>query len=389
MFLPTVLVLVVCSIHSSTAAPTPGAPTMNQNLKEDVLTVLRELLINRGQTTLDQWFRPTGDSNKEQDSSASQDQVSTASQDQNSTASQSPDYTASQGQDDEQFSTQAALTDAPESTITSLPPPPPPSPPKPPIHPICKKRLNNPDRIEDIRDIRTRRDVIEYLIYRLCIPTITAEDVLAVSLIVDRLNNRGTWPIIGLPNPFEPEVVTPPDSDNNVNDQESDNKDLMRKRTDDNDIDEEDEGDQATPAPALQPVQILHPLCMNRLNNPNQIKTIGEVLNRHDAIEYLIYRLCLPGVTAEDIEAVADIVGGLPWPVAFMPRERQGQNKTTSSYNVQNTSKQAQNYETKSSTLDKQTVYKYTSNEEEEEEKKDTPVDMELMIRHLLGELIN
>nr|XP_054770353.1 uncharacterized protein LOC129278164 [Lytechinus pictus] len=375
MFLPTVLVLVVCSIHLSTAAPTPRAPTMNHNLKirDDVRTVLRELLINRGQTTLDQWLGLTGESDKEQDSTASQDH------------------------DDEQFSTQATLT------ITSLPPPPPPSPPKPPIHPICKKRLNNPNRIKDIRDIQTRRDVIEYLIYRLCIPTITAEDVLAVSLIVDRLNNR---PIIGLPNPFEPElqtsapeiqtlvfdidfmqgdqeVVTPPDSDN-VNDQESDNKDLVRKRTDGDDFDEGD--DQATSAPALQPVQILHPLCMNLLNNPNQIKTIGEVQNRHDAIEYLIYRLCLPGVTAEDIEEVADIVGGLSWPVGFMPRdiygtdiESRGQAETTTSYNVR-----AQNYEAKSSTLNKQNVYKYTSDEEEEKR-----VDMELMIRHLLGELIN
>nr|XP_054770428.1 uncharacterized protein LOC129278246 [Lytechinus pictus] len=385
MFLPTVLVFVVCSIHLSTAAPTPRAPTMSHNLKmrDDVRTVLRELLINRGQTTLDQWLGLTGDSDKEHDSNASQDQVSTASQDQVSTASQDEDFTASQGQDDEQFSTQDTLTDAP--------PPPPPSPPKPPIHPICKKRLNNPNRIKDIKDIQTRRDVIEYLIYRLCIPTITAEDVLAVSLIVDRLNNRPTWPVIGLPNPFEPEVVTLPDS-YDVDDQESDNKDLMRKRT-------EDEGDQATSASALQPVQFLQALCMNRLNNSNQIKTIGEVQNRRDAIKYLIYRLCLPGVTAEDIEEVADIVGGLSWPVMFMPRdiygtdiETQGQNKPTTSYNVQNTSKQAQNYQTKSSTLNKQTVYKYTSQEEEEEEEKEIKekrVDTELMIRHLLGELIN
>nr|XP_054770350.1 uncharacterized protein LOC129278161 [Lytechinus pictus] len=363
MFFPTALVLVVCSIHLSAAALTPRAPTMNHNLKirDDVRTVLKELLTNRGQTILDQWLGLTGESDKEQDSTASQDQ------------------------DDEQFSTQATLT------ITSLPPPPPPSPPKPTIHPICKKRLNNPNRIKDIRDIQTRRDVIEYLIYRLCILTITAEDVLAVSLIVDRLNNRPTGPIIGLPNPFEPElqtsapeiqtlvfdidfmqgdqeVVTPPDSDN-VNDQESDNKDPVRKRTDGDDFDEED--DQATSAPALQP-----------------IKTIGEVQNRHDAIEYLIYRLCLPGVTAEDIEEVADIVGGLSWPVGFMPRdsygtdiESRGQDETTTSYNVR-----AQNYEAKSSTLNKQNVYKYTSDEEEEEEKR---VDMELMIRHLLGELVN
>lgn len=64
----------------------------------------------------------------------------------------------------------------------------------------------------------------------------------------------------------------------------------------------------------------LNPLCRDRLNNPNQIKNIADVQNRYDVIEYLIYRLCLPTATAEDVEAVASIVEQLSWPVEVKPK---------------------------------------------------------------------
>ena len=52
---------------------------------------------------------------------------------------------------------------------------------------FCVSRLNDPNQIKDISSINTTRDVIEYLIYRVCLPAVTADVLYGIALIVDNL----------------------------------------------------------------------------------------------------------------------------------------------------------------------------------------------------------